>query len=355
MRSIINGFSGRVLNPCEHNCSNRPLDNSLQDYFLNTVLLSSTMTVWESILGITGFKKSYNFILFFIFAGGLFGFTLSRLQYLDITGRYASGTAPGEWFHQHTGFRKVGITLHLGTILPCAILLIFQFIPSIRHRAILFHRINRYIIITLFLISNAGALMIARHAFGGGHDVQLAIGLLVLISTSSVGMAYYNIRCLQIEQHRAWMLRAMFYMGSIVTIRPLQEITSRIINKLGTYYAVWSCERSISLGSSTRSRSLSSGVPPCGATGVMAHRCRLATIRSLSSRRMITALSPRRSVQILAYILATDAAGEPATANGELRAAEGGGVCEPLKRWACCAEVWGCGALDPSVEAGQPI
>ncbi|EER44302.1 conserved hypothetical protein [Histoplasma capsulatum H143] len=165
MRSIINGFSGRVLNPCEHNCSNRPLDNSLQDYFLNTVLLSSTMTVWESILGITGFKKSYNFILFFIFAGGLFGFTLSRLQYLDITGRYASGTAPGEWFHQHTGFRKVGITLHLGTILPCAILLIFQFIPSIRHRAILFHRINGYIIITLFLISNAGALMIAPPRF----------------------------------------------------------------------------------------------------------------------------------------------------------------------------------------------
>ncbi|KAG5297397.1 DUF2306 superfamily domain-containing protein [Histoplasma ohiense] len=201
------------------------------------------MTVWESILGITGFKKSYNLILFFIFAGGLFGFTLARLQYLDITGRYASGTAPGEWFHQHTGFRKVGITLHLGTILPCAILLIFQFIPSIRHRAILFHRINGYIIITLFLISNAGALMIARHSFGGGHDVQLAIGLLVLISTASVGMAYYNIRCLQIEQHRTWMLRAMFYMGSIVTIRPLQEITSRIINKLGTYYAVWSCEK----------------------------------------------------------------------------------------------------------------
>ncbi|PGH05402.1 hypothetical protein GX51_02926 [Blastomyces parvus] len=30
-----------------------------------------------------GFSKGYNFILFFIFAGELMGFTLTRLQYLD--------------------------------------------------------------------------------------------------------------------------------------------------------------------------------------------------------------------------------------------------------------------------------
>ncbi|OJD18520.1 hypothetical protein AJ78_01436 [Emergomyces pasteurianus Ep9510] len=201
------------------------------------------MTLWKSILGFMGFKKSYNFILFFIFAGGLFGFTLARLQYLDVAGRYANGSSPGEWFYQHAGFRRVGITLHLGTILPCGILVIFQFIPSIRHRAIFFHRINGYVIITLFLASNAGVLMITRHAFGGRHESQLGIALLVLISTISVGIAYYNIRCLQIEQHRAWMLRAMFYMGSIVTMRPLLEIITRIISKLGSYYEVWSCEK----------------------------------------------------------------------------------------------------------------
>ncbi|PGH14050.1 hypothetical protein AJ79_03320 [Helicocarpus griseus UAMH5409] len=201
------------------------------------------MSIWRSILGFLGFKKSYNFILFFIFAGGLFGFTLARLQYLDITGRYARGTGAGEWFHQRTGFRRVGITLHLGTILPCAILVIFQFIPSVRHRAILFHRINGYIIIILFLASNAGALMITRHAFGGGLPTQVSIGLLILISTISIVIAYYNIRRLQIDQHRAWMLRTMFYMGSIVTMRPLIEIVSRIISRVGTYYEVWTCEK----------------------------------------------------------------------------------------------------------------
>ncbi|ODH26514.1 hypothetical protein ACO22_04564 [Paracoccidioides brasiliensis] len=80
------------------------------------------MNIWRSILIFLGFKKSYNFILFFIFAGGLLGFTLARLQFLDIGGRYANGTGPGEWFYQHAGFRRVGITLHLGTILPCGIL-----------------------------------------------------------------------------------------------------------------------------------------------------------------------------------------------------------------------------------------
>ncbi len=198
---------------------------------------------WEALLGTLGFKKSYNFILFFIFAGGLFGFTLARFQYLSIAGRYATGSAPGEWFWQHAGHYRVGITLHLGTILPCAVLVIFQFVPAIRHKAILFHRINGYTIILLFFASNAGALMIARRAFGGGLEVQTGVGLLVTICTIGIIMAYYNIRCLQIDQHRAWMLRTMFYMGSIVTIRPLLEIITRIVSKAANYYVVWPCRQ----------------------------------------------------------------------------------------------------------------
>ncbi|KAL2364444.1 hypothetical protein RJZ56_002592 [Blastomyces dermatitidis] len=118
------------------------------------------MAVWKSILGLLGFTN---------------------------------GSSPGEWFNQHTGFRKVGLILHLGTILPCGILVIYQFIPSIRHRVILFHRINGYIIVVLLLISNAGA------------------------------------PC------STW--------GSIMTIHPLLEIISRIVSKLGTYYEVWPCEK----------------------------------------------------------------------------------------------------------------
>jgi hypothetical protein len=31
------------------------------------------------------------------------------------------------------------------------------------------------------------------------------------MSTAAIGMAYYNVKHLQLEQHRAWMLRAFFY------------------------------------------------------------------------------------------------------------------------------------------------
>ena len=79
-----------------------------------------------------------------------------------------------------------------------------QFTPIIRHKFLLFHRICGYVAILLLLLSNAGALMIARHTFGGGLETQTVIGLLVLLSTISVIMAYYNIKKLQIEQHRAW-------------------------------------------------------------------------------------------------------------------------------------------------------
>ncbi|PGH21548.1 hypothetical protein AJ80_03108 [Polytolypa hystricis UAMH7299] len=207
-------------------------------------MLRALSTLYPTILSIFGFKKSYNFILFFIFAGGLFGFTLSRLEYLSIGTRYAAGSAPGEWFHQHSGHERIGITLHLACILPCSILVVFQFIPAIRHAAPLFHRVNGYLIMILFLISNAGALMISRHAFGGSLLTQTGTGLLVLLTTFSLALAYYNICRLQIDQHRAWMLRTMVYMGSIVTIRPLMEILTRVIQRLGAaYYVVWSCEK----------------------------------------------------------------------------------------------------------------
>lgn len=55
--------------------------------------------------------------------------------------------------------------------------------------------------------------MIARRAFGGDIGFQGIVGLSVIMVTSAIVMAVYNIKRLQIDQHRAWMLRAMFYIG----------------------------------------------------------------------------------------------------------------------------------------------
>jgi hypothetical protein len=175
----------------------------------------------------------------------MLGFSLARLSYLNIAGATPSSfvqrASPGEWYHYRTGIYRVGITLHLSTCLPAGLLMVWQFVPVIRHKALLFHRINGYLIIVLVFISNVGGLMIARRTFGGGVETQAAVGSLVILTTVSVAMAYYKIKRLQIEQHRAWMLRAMFYLGCIITTRLIMALSAMVITQVGDYYQIQTC------------------------------------------------------------------------------------------------------------------
>lgn len=170
-----------------------------------------------------GFSKGYNFILWFIFAGGLMGFVLARMMFIDYGGIFCAvhpaggvkGAAPGEcWSYNSATYLKVGIKLHLFTILPAGFLACFQFVPIIRYKVILFHRINGYTVILLSIVGTAGALMIARVSFGGGIETQAVVGLLAILFLGSLATALYNIKRLQLEQHRAWMLRAWIYVRS---------------------------------------------------------------------------------------------------------------------------------------------
>lgn len=195
-----------------------------------------------------GFSKGYNFALWFIFGGAMLGcmyqippelcnissdtyFTvcLARIQFLNFRENFCpydtsktTGAAPGECYY-YTNFTryKVGILLHLGGILPAGIIAVLQFTPVIRHRRIILHRIGGYIALFLYLVSIVGALMIARRAFGGGLDVQSGIGALSIAVTGSFIISYVNIRRLQIEQHRTWMLRGWFYVSFLHTIHSI--------------------------------------------------------------------------------------------------------------------------------------
>lgn len=118
----------------------------------------------------------------------------------------------------------------------------WQFVPVIRHKFILLHRINGYIVIVLVMISNTGAFLIIRRSFGGTLPTQAAMGLLIILSTTSIAMAYYNIKRLQIEQHRAWMLRAMFYLGVIITTRIIMVIAAQVSTAVGKYYVPMICD-----------------------------------------------------------------------------------------------------------------
>lgn len=171
-----------------------------------------------------GFAKGYNFVLWFIFGGAMVGFVLARFMYLDFSKNFcpkggsegANGAAPGEcYYYLNFDQYKVGILLHLGGVLPAGLLAVFQFIPAIRHRWIIIHRISGYAAILFYIISLVGALMIARHAFGGGLEIQAWIGFVGIGILVCFILAYINIKRLQIEQHRAWMLRGWFYVSMI--------------------------------------------------------------------------------------------------------------------------------------------
>lgn len=101
--------------------------------------------------------------------------------------------------------------IHLYTILPACCLVVLQFTPAIRHKAMIFHRLNGYAVILLALVANAGAIIILPHSFGGALTTRVWGGVTVISTTIALGLAYINIKLLQIDQHRAWMMRAWAY------------------------------------------------------------------------------------------------------------------------------------------------
>lgn len=195
------------------------------------------------------------------------GFTLARFMYLDIPGVFCSPggagsnhAAPGEcYYYENFTLQKIGIRLHLYCILrmflrnpliidafltthlAAGFLAVFQFVPAIRHKVMLLHRMNGYIIILLVSVGNAGALMIARNAFGGTLSTQLYVGFAVGATTIGIALAYYNVKRLQIDQHRAWMLRVWFYFSTIITLRIISIIAAYIVTAIGTYNFAQPC------------------------------------------------------------------------------------------------------------------
>ncbi|KAJ6188551.1 hypothetical protein N7519_003459 [Penicillium mononematosum] len=195
-----------------------------------------------------GFTKGYNFVLYFIFAGALVGFCLARLQFLAFNGIFCNlesttgSAAPGECYWYSMPRYRIGIIIHLAGILPAGVLAVFQFVPAIRHKYLIYHRVAGYLIILLVFVSIAGAVMITDRSFGGHIATQTAVGALAIASTFGIINAYYNIKRLQIDQHRAWMLRVWFWMASIITLRLIQALSAVIISMYPSgWYQVMPC------------------------------------------------------------------------------------------------------------------
>ncbi|KXH31589.1 hypothetical protein CNYM01_12122 [Colletotrichum nymphaeae SA-01] len=192
-----------------------------------------------------GFKKGYNFTLFVITAGGMMGFTLARMMYFNFNGVFCnpahdSRALPGECYYFQKGTARIGIIMHLAGVIPAGFLACLQFVPVIRRKAILFHRLNGYLIILLSIVGIIGVFLIARRTFGGGVSMQTVSGTASLMFLGALALAIYNIKKLQIEQHRAWMLRAWVYAGFIITMRIIGYLAAMITAE-SNYYQVKQC------------------------------------------------------------------------------------------------------------------
>lgn len=189
-----------------------------------------------------GFQRGYNFPLWVIFAGAALGFCASRAMYLDYDDTYKKEKwVTGDWEHQSHGRGRVGMLLHLACVIPIGFLLPWQFLPAIRHRFMLFHRLNGYVLMTLLVIGNVGANMIADKALGGSLDARILIVVLTVATTGSLLLAYINIKRLQIDQHRAWMLRAWSYAFVIITQRLIQLAAMEVVSRRGDFYVTMAC------------------------------------------------------------------------------------------------------------------
>ncbi|QRV80979.1 membrane protein [Ceratobasidium sp. AG-Ba] len=187
-----------------------------------------------------GFKKGYNFVLWFVFGGVMFGFALARFMCLHVP-TLETSRGPGEGYYILQGIYKPAILIHIGTVLPAGIFAILQFVPQIRYKAIIVHRVLGYVTLFLLLIGAITGFILGRRALGGEIAIQTGVIFLGASVLVSAVLAYYNIKRLQIDQHRKWMLRTWFYAGSIITLRLVMIIIAKAVSAIDQYAAVWSC------------------------------------------------------------------------------------------------------------------
>jgi hypothetical protein len=77
----------------------------------------------------------------------------------------------------------------------------------------------------------------------GDLTTQTFVGVVALGTLITFSLAIYNIRHLQLDQHRAWMLRSWFYCGFIIPLRIIQGIIAAVVTRwpAATRHALMTC------------------------------------------------------------------------------------------------------------------
>ncbi|KAF8826953.1 hypothetical protein HHX47_DHR5000573 [Lentinula edodes] len=198
------------------------------------------LNVYQSLSWIFGFKEKFSLILFFVCGGALLGFCLARAYMMN--GKIMrEQTVPGEfrWFNLKT--YRINYIIHIYLSIVGGILVGLQFLPTIRRKSVLWHRINGYTCIILLIIGNVSGGIISRRAFGGEINAQTAYYILAIMLIFSALMGYRNVKR-NTRNHRKWMLRSVVYFSVVITARLIMLASRLIISNIGTYYSLWRCD-----------------------------------------------------------------------------------------------------------------
>lgn len=187
-----------------------------------------------------GFKERFSLTFFILFGGALLGFCLSRLLMLAPS-NVETKTTPGEWYWYRQALYKPNIFMHIYMSIVGGTLASFQFIPAIRRRKIILHRINGYIVFFTLVPGSVAGSIVARRAFGGDLNSETAYYTLGFMIGPAGMLGIYFAR-VNTTLHREWMLRTASYSASVITARIITIMARAVISAIGTYYAMWRCD-----------------------------------------------------------------------------------------------------------------
>ncbi|KAJ7159836.1 hypothetical protein C8R43DRAFT_1124205 [Mycena crocata] len=259
-------------------------------------------SVYRSISWILGFREKYSLLNCFIWGGALVGFCLARSITMN-PGRAPDLLIPGEWFWFQQPMYKINLFIHIYLTTIGGIGALLQFIPAMRRRKMILHRLNGYGVLTCLILGNICGSIIARRSFGGELNVQSAYYILGIMVVFSGLMGIYNVKK-DTRRHRKWMLRMVVYFAVAITARLIMLASREIISQIGTYYSIWRCDEIFDLLGDLQARQelypqcVAAGVNPA-AVWVAVH----ATTQDNSS--LLFAASSARAVQGMALWIAT--------------------------------------------------
>ncbi|CUA69399.1 hypothetical protein RSOLAG22IIIB_03924 [Rhizoctonia solani] len=189
-----------------------------------------------------GFKERFSLTFFIVFGGALLGFCLSRLMMLAPS-NVIHKTVAGEWYWYRQALYKPNIFMHIYMSIVGGTLASLQFIPIIRRKKIIIHRINGWIVFLTLGVGSVAGSIVARRAFGGDLNSETAYYTLgfMIGPSAMLGVFFARFR-VNVALHREWMLRTVSYSASVITARFITIMARAIISAIGTYYAMWRCD-----------------------------------------------------------------------------------------------------------------